>query len=333
MSFHLTAGMPVDKPYALPSLVIPGRASKELFDDKGKIKYGSNMSKPLIPIIAALAILLFGGCDEISSRLEPVDIVLDESSVKLPVGASILVWGSRSVTAVSGSDNAMYAVADSAVADRYHLHTAVTPLDGGLRWLPKTDAAMFYAVCPAVAYPSGSKGTFEGIEIPDRQSADARGGMRGVCFAEPTVGLRDERVRLVMQRAYTLVEVHLDTTALLSGNYLLASVSLTSTMAPLCGKYDIVSSEGAFRCPERDDGNSRVTMSISGAPVDADGRIVLPFVLLPLSYAQLSLEMVLLGNDGQISRYVLPLASPVEGSIIRACSECRFTVSLPSIEN
>lgn len=286
------------------------------------------MSKPLIPIIAALTILLLGGCDEISSRLEPVDIVLDESSVKLPVGASILVWGSRSVTAVSGGDNAMYAVADSAVADRYHLHTAVTPLDGGLRWLPKTDAAMFYAVCPAVAYPSGSKGTFEGIEIPDRQSADARGGIRGVCFAEPTVGLRDERVRLVMQRAYTLVEAHLDVSAL-TEDVFIEAVALTSTMSPLCGVYDIISSEYAFRLPARTAQNSRVEMGITGASEDPEGRLVLPFVLLPQRYSQLSLEVSLKVNGGTVSKYVVPLAAPGYGEAIAAQSETRVDVRIP----
>lgn len=286
------------------------------------------MPRSFIPSIAILAMLLLGGCDEISSRLDLVDIVLDESSVKLPVGASILVWGSRSVTAVSGDDNAMYAVADSAVADRYHLHTAVTPLDGGLRWLPKTDAAMFYAVCPAVAYPSGSKGTFEGIEIPDRQSADARGGMRGVCFADPTVGLRDERVRLEMSRAYNVVEVHLDVSAL-TEDVFIEAVALTSTMSPLCGVYDIISSEYAFRLPARTAQNSRVEMGITGAAEDPEGRLVLPFVLLPQRYSQLSLEVSLKVSGGPVSKYVVPLAAPGYGEAVAAQSETRVDVRIP----
>lgn len=286
------------------------------------------MSKSLIPIIAVLIMVLSGGCDEISSRLDPVDIVLDESSVEIPVGASILIWGSASVTALSGGDNAMYAVADSAVADRYHLHTAVTPLDGGLRWLPKTDAAMFHAVCPAVAYPSGSKGTYEGIEIPSRQAADARGGMRGVCFVEPTVGIRDERVCLEMSRAYNVVEVHLDDSAL-TEDVFIEAVALTSTMSPLCGVYDIISSEYAFRLPARTAQNSRVEMGITGAAEDSGGRLVLPFVLLPQRYSQLSLEVSLKVTGGPVSKYVVPIAAPGYGEAIAAQAETRVDVRIP----
>lgn len=279
-------------------------------------------------ITLALAAALQDSCSEVFDALEPVDVVLDAKSADLPAGTVLTVWGSTtSVTSERGDGRAEYAVTDSAVVDRYLVHRALKPRDGGLKWLPKSDAANFYAITPAASLSDETRGLFSGLAVEGRQQAS---GSAGTYVSTCSVSERSGRVRLIMEPAFNLVEVHLDTAALRQGR-IMESIALTSTMSPLWGTFDVLAGEGSYRLPARTADNARLVMDPSGAEADKHGYLVLPFMLLPQRYSQLSLEILLKESDGEQYRYVVPLASPGEGDDIASGARVSYNASLPWI--
>lgn len=275
-----------------------------------------------------LAALPLQGCSYFPEYLDSVSFALDTSIEDLPVGTTVSVYGNPyGSVAFDGTSSATFVVTDSAVVEKHRVYRSLKPISSGLKWLPKVDAAQFYAVAPGRHFPSGAHGRFEGIEIPASQSAAKDPGLEGIFFSEPAMALSGEPVRLKMSRAFTLVEVHLDTTALRQGRFL-ESVSLASTISSLCGEYDVLASGSAFRCPGRTSDNARVTMTLTGARRDERGYVVLPFVLLPQTYSQLALELRLRDGD-DVAVYSVPISSPSYDDAVKAMSKKVFHAAVP----
>lgn len=277
-----------------------------------------------------LAAILLQGCNGFPEYLDSVSFVLDTAMEDLPVGTTVTVYGNpHGSISPDGTSSATFVVTDSAVVEKHHVYRALRPVSSELKWLPKVDAALFYAVAPGRYFPDGTQGRFEDIMIPSEQTATKDPGVEGLFFAEPSTALSGEPARLKMFRAFTLVEVHLDTTALRQGR-ILESASLTSTVSSLCGEYDVLAAGWAFRCPGRTADNARVTMTLSGARRDDRGYVVLPFVLLPQTYSQLALELRL-RDDDDVAVYSTPISSPSYDDAVKAQSKRVFHASVPWI--
>lgn len=275
-----------------------------------------------------LAAMALPGCTGFPEYLDNVTFVLDTAMEDLPVGTTVSVYGNpHGSVSIDGTSSATFVVTDSAVVEKHRVYRALRPVSSGLKWVPRVDAALFYAVAPARQFPAGSSGRFENIEIPATQSAEKDPGLEGIFFAEPAMALSGDPVRLKMFRTFTLVEVHLDTTALSQGR-ILESASLTSSVSSLCGVYDVITDGWAFRCPGRTADNARVTMTLTGARRDDRGYVVLPFILLPQTYSQLALELRLRDGD-DVAVYSVPISSPSYDDAVKMLSKKVFHTAVP----
>ena len=264
--------------------------------------------KPLFAI--ALTILLCG-CTEAFDSFEAVLVCIDPSGTDMLPDATIAIWGnSSSVIAADGSSDASFLAGEDSRIVKGRPCRILAPQDGGLRWLPKADVATFYAISPAGRHPAGERGVFDGLDIPERQTAADTA--TGILYSDAAVVQRGKAACLWMNPAYTLVEICLDVTGLPAGHAVEAA-ALSSTMASLCGGYSVNASSGVFRCPPRAEDNARVEMLAADAII-SEGRLVFPMIILPQAYSQLTLEVTVSGEKSS-SRVSYVLSSPEEPSV------------------
>lgn len=279
---------------------------------------------PFLPVFAAAVLL--AGCHDIRSRMDPVTLLADGSSDAIPVGA-IRIWGSEGcVVNLDGGIWADYIATDSTFVDGRGAHTYLAPLDGGLRWVPGSDASLFFAAAPALDHAGGPDGLFGGFSVPALQSPLAP--YRGAWTASPAVAKRGDAAHLVLHRAWTRLTVDLNVASL--GGAVPDSLRLLSAMSSLCGPWSVDTREGTYACPVRTAENGVVRMDMATVRA-ADGHVTVTFDLLPQRYHDLTLEVDARYPRGGSIRYAMPVAEPGDGHPVEACTVTTVYATLPQM--